>query len=177
VQPTESAVVVRIPEAERLVGRLRANLDVAAGLGVPAHMTVIAPFMPPGLIDDGALGLLAAAVGSAGAFEVTFARTRWFGRTVLWLAPDPSGPFRDLTAAVWQRFPGYPPYARAHPDVVPHLTVGIDRPAAELEAAARAIEPGLPFAARVTAAVLMRGSSEPGSWHAVAEFPLGSAPA
>jgi hypothetical protein len=46
-RPIESAIVVRIPETERLVGRFRADLDVAAALGVPAHVTVLAPFVPP----------------------------------------------------------------------------------------------------------------------------------
>ncbi|HYS33327.1 MAG TPA: hypothetical protein VEM58_13815 [Streptosporangiaceae bacterium] len=47
MHPTESAVVVRIPEAEGVVGRFRADLDLAAPLGVPAHVTVISPFVAP----------------------------------------------------------------------------------------------------------------------------------
>jgi len=176
VHPTESAVVVRIPEAEGVVGRFRADLDLADRLGVPAHVTVISPFVAPDLIDDGVIGGLAAAVGSVRAFEVTFARVAWFGRTVLWLAPDPAEPFRALTAAVWHRFPGCPPYGGAHPDLVPHLTIGTDRPAEVLESAARAVEPGLPITASVTAATLMHGSTEPGSWRTVAELPLARAP-
>ena len=43
---TDSAVVVLVPEAERHVGRFRADLDVAAALGVTAHVTVLAPFHP-----------------------------------------------------------------------------------------------------------------------------------
>ncbi len=176
MHPTESAVVVRIPEAEGLVGRFRADLDVAAPLGVPAHVTVISPFVAPDLIDDGVIGALAAVVGSVLAFEVTFARLAWFGRTVLWLAPEPAEPFLALTAAVWHRFPRCPPYRGVYPDLVPHLTIGMDRPAGALESAARAAEPGLPITARVTAAALMQGSSEPGSWRTVAELPLAPAP-
>jgi len=176
VQPTESAVVVRIPEAEALVGRFRADLDVAAGLGVSAHVTVLAPFVTPGLIDDEVISALADAVGSVVAFDVTFARVAWFDRSVLWLAPEPAEPFQALTDAVWRRFPSCPPYRGEYQDVVPHLTVGIDLHPDALESAALAIVPGLPVMATVSAAVLMRGSREPGSWHAVAELPLAPRP-
>ena len=176
MQPTESAVVVRIPEAEPLVGRFRADLDVAAGLGVPAHVTVLAPFVAPNLVGDEMIGALAEAIASVRSFDVTFARVAWFDRSVLWLAPEPAEPFQALTDAVWRRFPDCPPYRGEHQDLVPHLTVGIDQPPDALESAARAIEPGLPVTATVSAAVLMRGSREPGSWHAVAELPLAPRP-
>lgn len=172
-QPTQSAVLVPVPPAESVAGKFRASLDPAAALGVPAHVTVISPFVPPEHIDDAVIGALAAAIRSVPAFDVTFARVRWFGRKVVWLAPEPAGPFAALTAAVWRGFPACPPYGGAHDDTVPHLTVGMDHPAAVLAAAARAIEPGLPFTARVAVALLMQGSEQRGSWLTVAELPLG----
>jgi hypothetical protein len=39
--PTQSAVLVPVPEAERVVSRHRGRLDAAAALGVPAHVTVL----------------------------------------------------------------------------------------------------------------------------------------
>ena len=42
----ESAVLVPVPEAERAVSRHRARLDGAAARGVPAHVTVLYPFVP-----------------------------------------------------------------------------------------------------------------------------------
>ena len=173
--PTETAVVVRIPEAEHIVGPLRARLDPAAALGVPAHVTVLAPFVPPGGLNDAARSALAAAVASVSAFDVTFARVAWFAREVVWLAPDPAAPFGALTKAVWDRFPACPPYGGAFPDVVPHLTIGADQPAEVLGAAGNAVESGLPISARITTVTLMEGSREPDSWRVVAEFPL-SAP-
>ena len=62
MRPAETAVVVPIPEAEGVVGPYRARLDHAAELGVPAHVTVIAPFAPPDLID--AVWTLNALIGS-----------------------------------------------------------------------------------------------------------------
>jgi len=172
MQPTESAVLVLIPEAESVVASHRAVLDPAAALGVPAHVTVLYPFMPPERVDDAVISDLAGAVGSVACFDVTFARLRWFERSVLWLAPDPADPFRALTAAVERTFPGHQPYGGVHADVVPHLTIGQDQPYHLFESAHGAIEPSLPLSARVSSAVLMQGSLEPGSWHAVAELSL-----
>ncbi len=172
-QPTQSAVIVAVPEAEPVVGSLRAELDRAAGWGVPAHVTVLYPFLPPDRIDASAFTELAAAIRTVPAFDLVLRRTEWFDESVLWLAPDPDQPFRALTAAVWARFPDYPPYGGAHSDVIPHLTVGHDAPEAVLRAAAASIEPRLPVRARVRAAQLIQGSAEPGSWRTVAELPLG----
>jgi hypothetical protein len=74
---------------------------------------------------------------------------------------------------VCAKFPGYPPYGGGVPDVVPHLTVGMDQPADVLAQAGLAAERALPISARVSAVTLMQGSREPDSWQVVAEFPLG----
>lgn len=174
VRPTESAVVVPLLEAQEAVGSWRAALDRSAGWGVPPHVTVLYPFIPPKRIDDGVLADLAKAVKSVPAFDVVLARPAWFGDAVLWLAPEPDRPFRALTAAVFARFPDHPPYGGAHADVVPHLTVGHDMPVELLQAAADAIEEHLPIQAHVAAAHLIQGSHEPASWHTVAELPLGA---
>lgn len=175
VRPTESAVLVPLPEAEGVVGRFRAELDQSAAWGVPPHVTVLYPFLAPDELEDQSIRDLAAAVAAVPAFEVSLGRTGWFGDTVLWLGPEPDRPFRDLTGAVHRRFPGYPPYRGAHPDLVPHLTVGHDAPVDALRAAAVAIEPCLPIRSRVTAARLMQGTAAAGSWHTVAVLPLGPA--
>jgi hypothetical protein len=56
---TDSAVVVPVPEADPVVTRYRACLDPAAGLGVPPHVTILAPFLPPRLITGATIGALA----------------------------------------------------------------------------------------------------------------------
>jgi hypothetical protein len=169
-----SAVLVRVPEAERVVSRLRARLDPAAAAGVPAHVTVLYPFVAPSAITAGTVAALAEAVASVAAFECRFADTAWFGQDVLWLAPRPEEPFRALTRAACAAFPGYLPYGGAFDDVIPHLTVG-DRPAGgvtDLRAAEAELRPRLPVAARVSRVWLMTGSMAPDSWHTEAELPL-----
>jgi 2'-5' RNA ligase len=171
----ESAVIVAVPEAEGAVSSWRARLDPAAGWGVPAHITVLYPFLPPGEIDDAVLESLAAAIAAVPAFDCTLARVSWFGAAVVWLDPDPAGPFRELTAGVWRSFPRCPPYGGRHDEPIPHLTVGDSAPLADLRAAERSVQALLPIPARVTMARLICGSMEPNSWHTITELPLGAA--
>jgi hypothetical protein len=43
----ETALIVRVPEAETRVQSLRGRFDPVSRLGVPAHVTVLFPFMAP----------------------------------------------------------------------------------------------------------------------------------
>ena len=85
--PTETAVIAAVPAAEPVVGGHRQQLDGAAGWGVPAHVTVLGPFVAPEAINDDLITTLAAVVSSVSAFDCCFVRTRWFGVDVLWLHP------------------------------------------------------------------------------------------
>jgi 2'-5' RNA ligase len=171
IDATETALVVPVPAAEDAVGGYRSRLDPAAAWGVPAHLTVVYPFAPPVRVAA-LLPALEDAVRSVAAFDFTLARTAWFGSTVLWLAPEPSEPFRALTSAVERQFPEYPPYRGEFADVVPHLTVGDGGPEADLRAAEEALRPLLPIRARCTAVHLIAGTAAADSWRTVAELPL-----
>jgi 2'-5' RNA ligase len=174
--PTETAVIIEVPAAEHVVGGHRARWDRAAGWGVPAHVTVLYPFVPPDEIDEAVLSTLAAAVSSVPRFTATWQRTGWFEEEVLWLAPEPEEAFRALTTAVARAFPDHPPYGGAFADVIPHLTVGHDATPGELRAAEREILARLPVSMEVAAAALWRGTPEPSSWQPVTALPLGEPP-
>jgi 2'-5' RNA ligase len=169
---TETALLVVVPEAEVVVGPFRARLDSSARWGVPPHITVLFPFVPPDAVDQPVLDRVAAAVAGLPAFDQTLTRLGWFDERVLWLAPEPGPAFQALTAAVWAAFPEHPPYQGEFADVVPHLTIGHDMPVDVLRGAADAIGPRLPIRSRVRTVSLLRGSSEPAAWHTIAEFPL-----
>jgi 2'-5' RNA ligase len=170
----ESAVLVPVPEAELAVGRHRHRLDRAATWGVPAHVTILFPFVAPSAITGATITALADAVGSVTAFDCEFPATAWFGQEVVWLAPQPAEPFRALTRAVSAAFPDYPPYGGGYDDVVPHLTIGY-RPAGEvtelLEAEADVLR-WLPVQAHISRVWLMTGRAATGSWQTIAELPL-----
>ena len=168
----QSALIVEVPEAESAVAGLRAHLDASAPLGIPAHLTVLFPFMPPGAIGPAVLTELADLLGTVSRFRFRLDRTEWFGDEVLWLAPHDPGPFRALTQAVYQAYPAYPPFEGRHSDVVPHLTVGIGHPVADLRAAEESVRVHLPVDGHATAVTLMTEQSAGGRWAKAATFAL-----
>jgi 2'-5' RNA ligase len=170
---TETAVLALVPEAEPIVGEHRRRLDPTTAAGVPAHVTVLYPFVPPAEVTPATLAALRAAVGSAAPFACTFARTGWFGEDLLWLAPSAAAAFGELTARVWRAFPAQVPYAGEHAPH-PHLTVGYGSHASlkALRAAEAQIVPRLPVVARIERVHLLAGSRTADSWRVVAELPL-----
>ena len=172
---TESAVLVLVPAADPVVGPFRERYDRAASWGVPAHVTVLYPFVPPSELDNDVLQQLGDAVATVTAFEATFTRSDWFGEDVVWLAPEPAAAFRELTAAVSAAFPSHLPYGGAHDEVVPHLTVGEARfgGVEALRSAEQAVLPQLPLSQPVTKVALLTGTDAPQSWRVVATLPLG----
>jgi 2'-5' RNA ligase len=172
---TETAVIAAIPEADPVVGPHRQRLDGAAAWGVPAHVTVLGPFVPPTGLTPEVIVALAAATASVRAFDCRFMRTSWFGQDVVWLNPEPNEPFRQLTAAIWDAFPLHPPFGGAYDDVVPHLTIAERRfgDLGALQAAERAVQAALPLRARVESLLLIAGAQAPSSWRIVHELPLG----
>ena len=172
-QRARTGLVVVVPEAEAVVGPLRARLDMHAALGVPAHVTVLFPFVPAAELDDRLLGRLAGVLAVARPFDYSFLSTGWFGDDVVWLGPDDPVPFQQLTARVVNAFPAHPPFAGAFgDDVVPHLTIGHRHPRAELVDAERTVLPRLPVTGRAQEVVLLTEDARGGRWSAAARFPL-----
>jgi 2'-5' RNA ligase len=174
-EATQTAVIVPVSAAEAVVAQHRQRLDVAASWGVPAHVTVLYPFVPPGQVDETVIDRLTAVFAAASPFTCTFDRCGWFGEDVLWLASDHDEEFRDLTDAVVERFPGHRPYGGQFDEVVPHLTVGESRRGTtdDLRAAAAEVSTRLPVTARIDHALLIAGTDQPDSWRTVAELPFG----
>lgn len=111
-----------VPEAEPLVGDLRARLDPAARRGLGAHITLVYPFVDSDAIDDVAIERLrdVARVHAPPSFHLDSVRT--FPSTV-WLKPSPGDAIAALAAALEAAFPERPRGGRVFPDYVPHLSV------------------------------------------------------
>lgn len=177
--PTEgdSALLVAIPEAEPVVGSLRLAHDSVAADGIPAHVTVIYPFVPRDRLTDEVRHAISAIFHAFPAFDYRFERVARFGDTTVYLAPEPAEVFVRLRDAVHARFPEHPPYGGAFDVVIPHLTVGdgLDRPTADaLEATAgEALASKGPIVGRATGVEMVTRGSD-GRWsvdsrHALAE--------
>ena len=119
-----SAAVVLVPEAEPVVGVTRARYDRSGRWGVPAHVTVLFPFVPPTEQTPEVYAALDAALAVIPPFPARFERTAWFGEDVVYLAPEPDADFRRLLAAVQAAFPAHPAYGGSlRPVSYTHLDV------------------------------------------------------
>lgn len=166
----QSGLVIVIEEAERRIGHLRRRFDPQASLGVPAHVTLLFPFMPPDEVDESVVSRLAGVFAAIAPFSCRFANVRRFPSTA-WLAPDNPEPFVCLTQVICTVFPAYPPYGGEHAGIIPHLTVA-DGDAAAAEEAERALMDAGPIEARCTAVTLLENTS--GRWLPMHTFPLGA---
>jgi len=176
VSAGETALLITVPAADPVVGRHRSRLDRAAGVGVPAHVTVVYPFVPFGSLRDADLARLTALARTVPAFTLELASVGWFGEEVVFLEPTPCAPVLELIGKVGEAFPEFPPYGGEHAEPVPHLTLGHARPVHELRVAEAAVVPHLPITQRVDALSLWAGPplllEQPG-WGEVGSFPLG----
>ncbi len=152
-----------VPEAEAAVSALRLQYDRSAARGVPAHITILFPFLADDELDEAALEAVFAAQR---AFDFELARVERFGADVTYLAPEPDAPFRALTDAVWRRWPTHPPYGGEHADSIPHLTIG------ETRLEVPDVEAALPIAARAREVLLLVETEPDGAWAVLRRYPL-----
>ena len=172
VKEPRSALVVAVPEAAPVIDPwLERTATAKPSRGVPAHATILFPFVPAGAIDDVLLEDLAAIFARFSTFEFALRRTARFPE-VLYLAPEPPERFVSLTATVVASFPDYPPYGGAFDSVVPHVTAAEGHSHVLAEAEAN-IAPMLPIAAEASDVLLLE-EIEPdlGRWRTRAVIPL-----
>ena len=168
----ESAVIVpvQVPVA---VNRLRDRMDPSAAQGVPAHVTLLYPFMAPEQLKEDVRRRVEEIVAAEPVFPFALTSVeRW--PNVVYLTPEPDAPFRRLTRALAAAFPDYPPYEGAHSEVVPHLTVAQDVPDDWYAAAEHALPAMLPIRDLAREAWLV-GHTPEQPWHTLWRLPLGGA--
>lgn len=140
-----SGVVIPVAEADRLVRSVSRGPRRLPGFGaVPAHITLLAPFLPEEQLDAGTWEVLGQFFADVTPFAFALTDVCEFPGGVTYLAPEPAGTFRRLTSELHRLFPEFPPYGGEFDDIVPHLTV----PLAEGEnsaALATALAPELPL--------------------------------
>lgn len=167
----ESGVTIRlsVPDAVR---RLRHRFDPNAALGIPAHVTILYPFLPPEDLDDSVRTALARIATEHEPFDVALVEVgRW--PTVVYLRPEPADRFLSLTRSVFARWPSCPPYAGIHTELVPHLTLAETDDGAVLEETATAAgKLHLPIRSRASSIEVLTDSDD-GTWRLRWRLPLG----
>ena len=168
----ESGFIVCVPEAEAMVGSLRERFDSSARLGVPAHVTILFPFMSPENITASVVQRVESVLREVQGFEFSLAKVARFPATA-YLAPERAAPFIALTESLAREFPQFPPFGGEFPTIIPHLTVAHGS-ATEAEVAQAELVSSLalhgPIMSVCSSVVLMENSS--GIWRQLHVFPL-----
>jgi len=159
--PLESGIILPVPDAEPVVGRLRALHDSQARFGVPAHITLLYPFAHPSQVAAG-IDALHQLFSSVPAFEFSLVEARRFPGTS-YLHPEPFTTFVRLTEMLVRQWPDFPPYGGAFSTVTPHLTVAQQAAPDVLDIVDAAVSGHLPIACRAKEAWLLC-SDERGFW-------------
>jgi 2'-5' RNA ligase len=129
------------------------------------------PFTPPPDLTEGNIDTLEEVIGRARAFDFTLTRVGQFEQGVVYLAPEPAGPFADLTQEIGQQF-GLQPFGGAFGvNPVTHLTVAIlDSPLKRRDLAIQ-LATELPIRVKAEQAWLMVGANS-SSWQIVRRMPM-----
>jgi 2'-5' RNA ligase len=175
VKERETVILVPVPEAEALLAKVREKHDPSFLRGVPAHITLLYPFYPLGLVTQELIVRLENVFAGFAPFSFELATVETFPNAV-YLDPAPHEPFLLLTDAIFAEFPERPPYGGIHSVITPHLTivpVGEDQDLAEIRADIEAsISDQLPM--RVwTDRALLAIQDERGDWSSEETFYLG----
>ena len=166
-----SAVVVRaaLPLA---LERLRRRRVLSATVGVPAHATLLHPFIEPEDLDPAVRGRLREVAADHPPFDYRLDRmAEW--PDAIYVAVDPVEPFARLQRDLQAAFPKWPIYgAGTDFEYEPHITVadrqGKLEPGVKEDPAWRA----LPIGAR-TEAIDVIATRPDGRWRLVWRIPLG----
>jgi len=170
----DTAIICRVPERERFIAHYRERYDPSARRNVPAHVTILYPFLPPEAIDSGVLGQLRDIARGVRCFDYRLSQTRRFP-VALYLAPQPDAGFAALTEGIWRAFPDYPPFAGKFDSVIPHVTVahGDEPQLCEIEIELRIALGSGGVRAHCHEMVLIENST--GRWEEMHRFALGTA--
>ena len=148
-----TAIVLPVGEAEPIVARWRRAHTRDGADGMPAHVTLIYPFVDDAHLGDEVIAHLGDVLAGIAPIDVRFGA---FGRfdanpPVLYLEPAPAQPLHDLITVIAASFPGHPPFGGRHECVIPHLTVAQTQDAGAIAAAEDDVARHLPLSARLDA--------------------------
>jgi 2'-5' RNA ligase len=137
---------------------------------MPAHITLLYPFLPRPRLDTSQLTALARISAATPPIDLRFASTGRFPG-VLWLDPS-SLACERLIETIRTRWPQHPPYGRPDFQLIPHLTVLRDADESTIEAADIGLRTLLPL--RAIAERLSVVAHEGERWIEIRTFPLQS---
>jgi 2'-5' RNA ligase len=154
----ESAIAIRVRLPADLE-RFRVAHVPTAAIGVPAHITLIYPFVPADQLDASVRRRVARALASHPQFPFRLSGVRRWPNSH-YLAVEPLEPFEAIVRSLVEVFPEYPPYAGEF-EYVPHVTIaeGDDRAIAVL-----ARDLSVPAGEQEVTRILLIAQGRDGTW-------------
>jgi 2'-5' RNA ligase len=168
----ESAVLVPVLDTGPLVRELRLQYDPSAKAGVPPHVTLMFPFLPPSELTEANVNALAVLLSGEERFEFSLTRVREFDQGVVYLEPEPAEPFILLTRKIGDLFDLLPFGGEFGDTAVPHLTVTTPESGMTRQQIAAHFEPVLPIRTTANQGWLMVGDNI-STWTVVREMHFG----
>jgi hypothetical protein len=159
LEGSTTTLIMPVPHADDLLQKS------ASEAGIPAHITLLYPFLSPRTIDHEIEGTLKSLFQAVPAFDFALSEVGHFPG-VVYLAPEPAAPFTALVRALVERWPDRQAYGGVHEEIIPHLTVAFG------ETVPRGLVERLPVSARAQEVWLM--SRMAGRWVHRASFRLGT---
>ena len=146
--------------------------DPSAAAGIPPHLTLMFPFIPPPDLSILKIDALEKLINRAEPFEFTLTRVSEFEQGVVYLVPEPAAPFVSLTREIGRQFGLQPFGGEFGEDPVAHLTVANHSARSTRVQIADTLRPVLPISLRAVEAWLMTGSNARG-WRLLRQMRLG----
>jgi 2'-5' RNA ligase len=168
---TESVVLVPV-DAGPLVQELRLQYDPSAKAGIPAHITLMFPFLPTDELAEDRISALEALIGEFDRFEFSLTRVHEFAQGVVYLDPEPATPFIQLTKKITEMFGMLPFGGEFGTTPVPHLTLTTPESGMTRVQIATQVEPLLPIRIVADTAWLLIGENST-TWTIVREMRFG----
>lgn len=169
----ETGLIIPVPAFEAFIQEHRAQNAAVSPEGVPAHLTLLYPFLPPMRCQE-AHAEVEGFFAEVEPFDFELTEIGWFEDRVVFLAPSDPTPFVELTERLIDRWTQCIPYGGRHAGKhVPHLTLGIEGTPEEMASLAEAAEKMLPARCTAEQAWLMIGTPHPAEWEVKRRFTFG----
>ncbi len=173
-QPGRTALVVLLDELAPAVAAARAELDPVGARRIGLHVTLLHPFIARAALTAVDVAGLRAFFADRALAPFSLSRVLEFPDVVAYAAPEPAVGLEELTRAVWDEFPDFPPYGGTVDRPVPHATlVSYSRVDASLAQVRARLEPALPARCAPTSVSLVE-EYEPDRWRELERLPLGA---
>ncbi|SFT94043.1 2'-5' RNA ligase superfamily protein [Actinopolyspora lacussalsi subsp. righensis] len=149
-----TGLVVPVPAADEALAPLVERYPQAVREGVPAHLSVLYPFLAAEDLDTGVVTTLRTLFDRQPPLRVVLERCHRRGGFV-YLLPDPIDPLRELTEAVRRHWPELVPYEGRYDVLEPHVTVAMGAEEGTAAAMRREVAESVPLTVELDEAWLV----------------------